>query len=465
MTSGRSPRRKSPAKQNRSPRRKSPVKKSRSLRRKSPVKKSRSLRRKSPVKKSRSPRRKSPVKKSRSPRQKSHKRMLKGGRPTGTERRHRKKEKPESDASEASTELDTSKVTEVSTELDTSKVTEASTESDTSKVTEASTESDTSKITEASTESDGWTLTGRVMGEASKERKQIRPLQENLYRRNDLTYNNQIKILRDFYIALWNKYNPSIYHPFIPKSPLTPDQEKLRKYYNDITNNKSSHNIKNILNKGKLLYSTEFEENNQTILNDPRIFIYSIDSINRHPHRAKFPKNPKINFKVSPHSFEIHCNTNNRYTTGESMPARFVGHVTLILTRRLSPDQIGKIMSYTEDNDKSDAQKHFSEIYHYGATIFKGEIVESWWQTFDKLPEEKTRYKSVTLDERDMMNIPFGTETYFPDCSVGKFMKEYYLYCINTCPTHVVFRGVAKSGYSTLTIRDFTNWGSPKTLL
>jgi hypothetical protein len=426
-----------------SPRRKSPAKKNRSTRRKSPAKKNRSPRRKSPVKKYRSPLRKSPVKKYRSPRRKSHKRILKGGaRPTGAERRRRiKKENTESDASEASTELDTSKVTEASTELD------------------------TSKVTESSTELDGWNIAGRVVGEATIERRKIKPLEQNLYRRHDPKHDKDIKDLRDSYIALWNKYNPSIHHPFIPKSPLTPKQETLRKEYNDITNSKSLHTIKTNLNKGRLLYSTDYEEANQIILNDSHLFIYSIDSINRYPHRARFTTNPKIDFKESPNSFEIHCNTNNRYTTGESMPARFVGHVTLILTRRLSPDQIGKIMSYTEDNDKSDAQKHFSEIYHYGATIFNGEIVESWWQTFEKLPDEETRVRSVTLKERYMMTIQFGTETYFPNCSVGKFMKEYYLYCINTCPIYVVFAGAPKSGYSTLTIRDFTNWGSPKTLL
>jgi hypothetical protein len=435
MTSVRSPRRKSLVKKSRSPRRKSPVKKYRSPRRKSPVKKYRSPRRKSPLKKSRSPHRKSPVKKSKSPRRKSPKRMLKGGgrKATGSERRRSKKEKPESDASEVATEPDTLKVAE---------------------------------------ESDRWTLTGREPSELTyrKEREKIIPLEDNLYRRNDPKYNEQIKVLRDFYIALWNKYNgyhydPLRYHPLKPKLPLTSDQKALRKYYNDITNSKSLNSITNNLNKGRLLYSTEYEETNQNILKDPRMFVYSIDSINRYPHRARFPRNPKINFQVSPNSFEIHCNTNNKNTSGENIPARFFGHVTLILTRDLTPDQIGKIMSYTEDNEKSDAQKHFSEIYHYGASIFKGEIVESWWQTFEKLPEEKTRDKSVTLDERDIMNIQFGTETYFPDCSVGKFMKEYYLYCINTCPIYVVFAGAPKSGYSTLTIRDFTNWGSPKTLL
>ena len=153
--------------------------------------------------------------------------------------------------------------------------------------------------------------------------------------------------MRDFYITLWNKYNgyhydKLRYHQLKPKIPLTSDQKALRKRYNDITNSKSLNSIKFTLNKGKLLYSTEYEETNQKILGDPRMFVYSIDSINRHPHRAAFPENPKINFQVSPNSYEIHCNTNNIKTPGEKIPARFFGHVTLILTRDLTPDVLPK---------------------------------------------------------------------------------------------------------------------------
>jgi len=510
MTSVRSPRRKSPDKKNRSPRRKSPskkfkksrsprrkspskkfkksrslrrkspskkFKKSRSLRRKSPVKKSRSPRRKSPVKKYRSPRRKSPVKKYRSPRRKSSKTMLKGGMHFG-EFDDVPPEPPEN------TRFVTSKVVKPEVLVTTSKDTTAP----------LGTLSDAPEVLLTTTAPSG-TLTDapEVLLTTTKDITKVEPtddveafrktapgdindLEQNLYRVNDPDFNSTMENLRDFYIKLWNKYNddylPGKKDALEPKK-LTLQQQIWRNKYKEYTENYNNKQLDEKLARNDLLYEPgSTTESNNMFVDRRLLFVYSVDSINRIPYRTHFDKTKIEKFQVSRNSFEIHCTTLKipRKTGPEEQPLRFFGHVTLILTRDLTIDEETKIMNCNKnDHAKAQAQKYFSEIYHYGVYESEedGSIVEDWWRGYE--PFVQGGKKPSTLEiytEEYFNNMKFGDEDHYPrHNSVGKLMKEYYLYCINTCPVKVAFTGAAGSGYSTLTLKDFTNWGLPKRIL
>jgi hypothetical protein len=301
--------------------------------------------------------------------------------------------------------------------------------------------------------------------------RDITDLEADLYRRNQKDFDKRIKRLRDYYIQLWNNYNGLatydviMNNPIIPRKPLTEHQKLMRLQYNTLFNYRSEEKIKKSLKtRDTLFIPGNSDEDNYVILDRFLMFVYSIDSINRHVYNTYY--HDKIEFKVSPNSFEIHCNTiKKEHFRKDINPLRFFGHVTLILTRDLTKKQTDKIMSYPNDHHKSDAQKHFSEVYHYGIEHDHGGIIlEKWWRTLYNLPpsEDKNARK---LKEEYMINLKFPELDHFPTDTIGVLMKKYYLHCINTCPINIVHPGHTGSGFSRLTFKDFTNWGTPKRLV
>jgi hypothetical protein len=304
----------------------------------------------------------------------------------------------------------------------------------------------------------------------------INDLEQNLYHVNDPVFNSTMENLRNFYITLWNKYNddyfPNKKDALEPKK-LTPQQQIWRDKYKEYA---EKYNIKQLdkkLARNDLLYGPgSTPKTNNMIVDRCLLFVYSVDSINRIPYLAnQFNKKKNVKFQVSRNSFEIHCTTlkKPRNTGPQDQPLRFFGHVTLILTRNLTIDQETKIMNCEDDHAKAQAQKFFSEIYHYGVYESEedGSIVEDWWRGYEPFVQGgKKPFPLEIYNEEYFNNMKFGDEDHFPKHnSVGKLMKEYYLYCINTCPVKVAFTGAAGSGYSTLTLKDFTNWGLPKRIL
>ena len=441
----------------------------------------RSPRRKSPVKKYMSPRRKSPVKKTRSARRKSSKTMLKGGMHFG-EFDDVPPEPPES------TRFVTSKVVKPEVLVTTSKDTTAplGTLSDAPEVLLTTTKDITAP---------SGTLTDapEVLLTTTKDITKVEPtddleaflktapgnindLEQNLYRVNQPYFNYTMTNLRNFYIKLWNKYNydyvPNKKDALEPKN-LTAEQIIWRDKYKEYAEKYSNSQLKKKLAKNDLLYGPGSPaETNNMLVDRLLLFVYSVDSINRIPYLAnQFDKKKNEKFQVSRNSFEIHCTTlkTNRKTGPQNKPLRFFGHVTLILTRNLTIDQEEEIMNCGDDHAKAQAQKYFSEIYHYGVYESEedGSIVEEWWRGYEPFVQGgKKPFPLEIYNEKHFNDMKFGDEDHYPrHNSVGKLMKEYYLYCINTCPVTVAFWGAAGSGYSTLTLKDFTNWGTPKRIL
>jgi hypothetical protein len=274
-------------------------------------------------------------------------------------------------------------------------------------------------------------------------------------------FTRMIKEQRRNYIKLWNYYNTVIHESYDPLCPdgrqLPEDLADMRKAYSTYKNNKSKESFKDENERVSNLYSTDNREDDEQILRRQKKFSYSIDSINRHRNI----KNGK--YKESPNSIEIHCTIYN-----EGFASNLKGHVTLIIIRNLTEQQKENIRQrgdamYQHNPEKclnyhkEEAENAEGETYHYG--IYNDNTVRWWKTTYPTFFHTDASINEVTLNDNPEYSDFFPAHN-----SAGVLMREYYLHCINNCPSHKVYQGAATKGSSQLNYQDSTDWGNPLTI-
>ena len=275
-----------------------------------------------------------------------------------------------------------------------------------------------------------------------------------------------VKANRENYIKLWHYMNQfgDSYDPLFPDDkPIDDSINDRRIDYKNQQDRRAFNRIKKYEKAAAESMIDEFSKN--TFLGSKILISYNSDSINKNIVTETGL------FLPSPNSIVIHCTTLKRDENdlqgsvfSKGPPSNFFGHVTVNIVRNLSSDQIYDINNLTRvtggvkrnatNFEKEDYELEIGgNIYHYGIMKPTDTAVRSWETVYNRTGGTSAqRIRNFTLTDTD-------TVKFFPDHNnVETLMKEYYLKCILTCPTNIVFDG------SKLSYRDLTDWGPPQIL-